>query len=101
MLNSTNPKKLDLDKRLFWDVDYTSSTADEYPEFVIERVIQRGNGHDIRLLIGYYGYEKIRQSLINNPRFSDITKNFLKIYFNLTDKDLRSPKPSNPTLWKY
>jgi hypothetical protein len=94
-------KTLDLDKRLFWDVEYKAESAKDYPEFIVERVIQRGTGHDLGLIIDYYGYDKVRQSLINNHKFSDTTKNFLKIYFNLTDQDLCSLRPFTQKLWKY
>lgn len=95
------PKTLDLDKRLFWDVNYQPETVIKYPEFVVERVIQRGNAHDLGLVISYFGYDKVRQLLIHNHRFSNSTKNFLKIYFNLTDQDLCSPRPLTQVLWQY
>ena len=101
MKKTPKVKTLDLDKRLFWDVKFDPKTAQEYPEFIVERVIQRGNGHDLGLVVDFYGYQKVRESLFHNHRFSDVTKNFLKIYFNLTDQNLCSLRPFTQELWQY
>ena len=100
------PKKIDkplpdLDPRLFWDVDYSPKTIINYPEFTVERVIYRGSVTDYKEIINYYGKARIKKLLKNNDRFSPETKSFIKIYFNLTDTDLCSLRPSFPKLWNY
>jgi hypothetical protein len=88
-----------LDPKLFWDVEYSEASLINYPEFVIERVIQRGSVKDFGKIIKYFGKPKIREYLITKDNFSPIQKSFVKSYFNLTNQDLRSQRPSFPKLW--
>jgi hypothetical protein len=90
-----------LDPKLFWDVKYTPSSIKKYPAFVLERVLQRGSNQDFAKVLSYLGKEQAKNVLLHNDRFSPETKAFIKIYFNLTDKDLCSLRPSFPKLWEY
>lgn len=43
----------------FWDIDRESFDMDKYPAFIIARVLEVGNVQDWKLLLNYYGIDKI------------------------------------------
>lgn len=44
---------------LFWDVDKSQIDLDKYPGHVIQRVLEYGEMGDWRIVLSYYGIEKI------------------------------------------
>ena len=96
------PKEIpDLDPKLFWDVKYTKTSMQKYPMFVVQRVIERGSQADFGKIIKYYGKDKIREYLKHNSQLNPKNKAFVKTFFNLSDQDLCSLRPSFPQLWIY
>lgn len=47
----------------FWDVDRSKLDYDKYRSFVIVRVMERGNEHDIKEVIRYYGEKAVIREL--------------------------------------
>lgn len=45
--------------RLFWDQQLTSAHLDEYPLWVVERVLEYGNLGDVRILASFFGREQL------------------------------------------
>lgn len=56
---------MNLDRKLFWDVDYDKLDWEKYDSWVIVRVFERGDVDDIRQVRRHYGDEKISNSLLN------------------------------------
>jgi hypothetical protein len=56
---------MNLDRKLFWDVDYDKLDWEKYASWVIVRVFERGDVDDIRQVRRHYGDEKISNSLLN------------------------------------
>jgi hypothetical protein len=56
---------MNLDHKLFWDVDYDKLDWEKYASWVIVRVFERGDVDDIRQVRRHYGDEKISDSLLN------------------------------------
>ena len=54
---------MNLERRIFWDVNYDTINWDEKYQFVICRVFERGDVEDIRQCRRYYGEEKIKEAL--------------------------------------
>lgn len=44
---------------LFWDVDKSQADMDKYPSFFVQRVLEYGNWSDWKLLLCYYGKDRI------------------------------------------
>ena len=44
---------------LFWDIDKSQTDMDKYPSFFVQRVLEYGNWNDWKLLLSYYGKDKI------------------------------------------
>lgn len=57
--------KPELNRRIFWDVDYDKLDYDAKAPFIIERVFERGDVPDIRNCRRYYGDEQITEVLLN------------------------------------
>lgn len=88
MINSSNSgKKPGLSRRAFWDTDLNCLNFDQYKEFTIIRVMERGTENDIEEIIGYYGKETIIRTLTAADRLMPRAMAEAKRKFKLTDKD--------------
>ena len=94
---------MNLDKRIFWDVDYSKIDWEKNAAFVIVRVFERGDIEDIRTVRRHYGDEKLREVL------TDVKWLPLQIiYFasaildnKLSDYKCYTQAQSNPGHWIY
>ena len=94
---------MNLNRNLFWDVDFDSINWDKKYKWVIVRVFERGDVEDIRQCRRYYGDEKIRETLVSAKWLPLVT-----IYLacaildnNLTDYRCYNLAQSNPQHWIY
>lgn len=70
------PENIDQLKRLFWDKPLSKNDFDDYPQWVIRRVLEYGNLDDVGLLIRLYGYKQLLL-IVSEIRFHDpLTENF-------------------------
>ncbi|MCO5275657.1 MAG: hypothetical protein M9900_12170 [Flavobacteriales bacterium] len=74
--------KPELDRRIFWDVDFDKLDYDAKAAFIIERVFERGDVPDIRNCRRYYGDEKIIEVLLNAKFLPLATLHFVSAIFN-------------------
>ena len=44
---------------LFWDVDKSQTDMEKYPAFIIQRVLEYGDWQDWKLILSYYGLNRI------------------------------------------
>lgn len=58
-------EKPELDKNIFWEVDFEKIDYEKNADWVIVRVFERGDVQDIRNCRRFYGEEKIKFALIN------------------------------------
>lgn len=54
-----------LDKKLFWNADFSKIDYDKSYRSIIERLFERGDVEDIRQVRRYYGDEKVKWVLTN------------------------------------
>ena len=92
-----------LDKRIFWDVDFASLDIDKKAGFVIERVFVRGDVPDIRWCRKYYGDELIAKVLTQANWLPLATVYLACALFEneLTDYKCYNIAQSNPEHWIY
>ncbi len=55
--------------RLFWDIDLSEVSLNNYPEWVVERVLEFGNFDDVQLLVRYFGKAAFLD-LVSGARFA-------------------------------
>jgi hypothetical protein len=84
---SNTGKKPGLTRRAFWDTDLNSLNFDQYKEFAITRVMERGTEMDIEEITRYYGKETIIHTLTAADRLMPRAMAAAKRKFHLTDKD--------------
>jgi hypothetical protein len=92
-----------LQKRIFWDVDFENINYDESPRFVIERVFERGDVQDIREVRRYYGDEVVQSSLTKAKWLRYDIFVFCKNLFGLKPEDFRcyTSKQLSQIPWHY
>lgn len=95
--------KPNLNKALFWDVDYKTINYEKNARFVIERVLTRGNWDDWLELNRFYGLDKIRREALQIRYLDKKTLNFCHTFFNIPKEKFRcyNTKPSLRKLWNY
>ncbi len=96
------PKPL-FEKRIFWDVDFENLDYDKHPNWVIERVFDRGDVEDIRQCRRYYGDEKVREALLNAKFISEHRLHLAAVIIDEPLEKFRCYilRQSNPTLYPY
>ena len=62
--------------RLFWDLDLSTSHLDEYPLWVVERVLEYGSLGDVRILTAFFGRETLLDLVSQVRLSSDRTRVF-------------------------
>ena len=84
-------------KPYFWDIDFSTLSLTDNPQFIIKRTLDRGNTKALLWLLNYYPKEKIKDTILTSRDFSQKTANFWADVFNLDrTKILCLQKPYSP-----
>lgn len=88
---------------LFWDVDRSKIEIDEHSQFLIGRVLQYGYFKDWQTLVKLYGFEKIKESLLEIRFLDDISLHFASNLFSIPLEKFRcyTTKQSAQNYWNY
>jgi hypothetical protein len=62
-------KQMNLDKKIFWDVDFGQLDYVQHADWIIVRVFERGDVDDIRQVRRHYGDEVVKKALLNARSF--------------------------------
>lgn len=86
---------------LFWDTDTSKLDLDEYPAYVIQRVLEYGEMKDWRLINQIYGLPKIVDTCKNLRTLDPVCLSFICAISHTKKEDYRCyiTRQSNPTLW--
>jgi hypothetical protein len=96
-------KKMNIDNSLFWDVDIENVDYEKYSQFIINRILLRGNIKDWQEIKNYYGIERIKQEITQMRYLDDKTLNFCSFYFHLSKTEFKcyNTPQSTKKLWDY
>lgn len=72
-----------LNKAHFWDVDITKMDQEKSKRLIIERIINFGNLHEIKLIREFYGIKEITSILTNLNYIDPKTLNFVSLLFQV------------------
>ncbi|MCL2138028.1 MAG: hypothetical protein FWH41_00675 [Treponema sp.] len=61
----------------FWDLDKTKLSLDNSKNYIINRVLCRGNMNDIKKLFNYYGWDTIKEEVVKIRYLNDKIFNWL------------------------
>ena len=88
-------------ENLFWDTDVSKLDLNEYPAYVIQRVLEYGEMQDWRLINLYYGLPKIVEVCKGLRTLDPVCLSFICAISHTRKEDYRCYriKQSTPTLW--
>ncbi len=72
-----------LPKHLFWDMDIEQLDVEKNSVLIIERIFNRGDLDDIKMLFDYYGKERIKKEIVKAGFLDKKTLNFVSKFLNI------------------
>ncbi len=79
----------DFSSHLFWDVDVAKLQMDKNKQFLVERVIQRGNRDDLDKLLSYYGKMEVAEIIKQLPWMNEKDMAFVHVFFDIPFNELK------------
>ena len=70
-------------KTYFWDIDFSKLDASKSPQFIIKRVLDRGNVKSIEWLFNNYKDREMIDTILSIRDFSQVSANFWAKVFKL------------------
>lgn len=85
----------------FWDVDWSRLDPQTGRRLIIERIFTRGQLHEMKLAVSYYGKYQVLTTLKDLPYLDPKTLNFVAKLFHKPLKEFRcyQRKQSGPQRW--
>jgi len=95
--------ELQLRASLFWDVNLESIDLQQHRASVIERITTRGRLDEFREILNYYGWDIVKQTLLQTRYLDKVTLAFCSALFDLPISEFRCYKLAqlNPEHWNY
>lgn len=86
---------------LFWDADPSQMSMDEHSPYIIQRVLERGQMKDWRLINHYYGLDKIVEECKKMRTLDPVCLSFICTISHTKEEDYRCYhfRQSFPTPW--
>ena len=81
-----------LPKHLFWDMNTNLLDKEKNKTIIIERVINRGDINDVKIIISEYGLDTIKQEIVNAGFLDKITLNWVSLFLNIPKTKFRCYK---------
>lgn len=79
---------------LFWDIDYKKTDLIKNKDFIVGRILSRGDVDDFRWAVKFYGNEEVRNIFLKKmSRLDAKSSNFFCVYFNIKKPEC-TPKQS-------
>lgn len=95
--------KINLSKRLFWDIDFNSLDEINNRCLIIERVFSMGELSDVKEIIRFYGLQTIKKEIVNAGSFDNKTLAWLSIFLDIPKTKFKCyiKRQSNQVHWNY
>jgi hypothetical protein len=94
----TQPNTLieSLSTSLFWDVDRAAVSPRDHADFLIRRVMERGNRENVTAVWNHYSEDQIREALVTAPSLTRKTISFFAHQFSLRLDEFRAHREASP-----
>lgn len=99
----TEKSILGLSKSLFWDVDPQVIDPRKHAAYIVERVVSRGTWDEFKIILTYYGKNKVA-AVVTQLRFIEKTTfSFCSTYFDIPKQKFRcfTYQQLSPQHWDY
>jgi len=73
----------------FWDLDRTKLNLDNSKNYIINRIVNRGNMDDIKKMYDYYGWDTIKEEIVKIRYLNDKIFNWLSSLFEINPENFR------------
>ncbi|MDI6603485.1 MAG: hypothetical protein QME57_05300 [Patescibacteria group bacterium] len=83
-------------KRLFWDVDKESVDIERHRSYIISRIIDYGNHHDVNWMKKVYTEEEIKEVIYKKRGISRKSAYFWAAYYKIPKEKIRCLQESFP-----
>jgi hypothetical protein len=92
-----------LNKAYFWDVDIAKMNDEKSKRLIIERVMNYGNLHEIKMVKEFYGIKEIKSTLCNLNYIDPKTLNFVSLLLHVPKTKFKcyTRKQLTNQLWNY
>ena len=77
-------------KRCFWEQDYKKLNFDENKKYIITRVVSYGSQEDHVELFNYYGWNVVKEQVIQIKYLNKKILNFLSVLFEININEFRA-----------
>lgn len=91
----------DFSQNFFWDVKKERLDLNKNKSFVIQRIIDRGDWPDVKLLFQYYGKDIIIEVLQKARYLDKKTVNFFATYYDLEKESFRAFQPKQSGFYNW
>lgn len=88
-MKTYSKKDLQLDKKYFWDVNFSDLDLVKHRRFIIARILERGAWPEFKALISYYGYNRVKKDLTQLRYMDRKSLRFCSFYFSIPQEDFR------------
>lgn len=69
---------------LFWDIESESLDPDKHRDFIVRRILEKGDLEDLHWAENFYGLDELRRIFCHfYTKFDSKSANFWQIYFNI------------------
>lgn len=80
-LSAKNKEIMPFRRSLFWDVDPKTIDPEKHAEYIIERVLDFGDAHEVRWMAGYYPNRLIKKVVRESRVLHDKSRNLWELVF--------------------
>jgi len=93
---------IEINKQLFWDVDFKKLDVDKYPDFVIGRILGYGNEAAVKWLFNHFKKNQIKQTLLTQRGIPRKKANFWALALDVPKNKVTSlNKQFQSKIWPY
>jgi len=96
MKSKETARKPTFSNEAIWDMDSNMLDVDNYPEYTITSIFERGNSRDLSELIRYYGVDQVKETLSKSENLMPRAVHMANTLFNLQRPATRAERKKEP-----
>ncbi|KAF0203370.1 MAG: hypothetical protein FD170_1089 [Bacteroidetes bacterium] len=81
--------KLPFRRGLFWDVDFDLLNEQKHKTYIVQQVLNLGTIEEFKLLLDYYGFDQVRESVKVAGYFDPKTFSFIIGFFDIDKEEMQ------------